>query len=258
MNGHPTRPEDFDLHALGALDAEEAQAFDAHLAACPECARKAVEARGRMALLSLAAPLQSPSPAVKQRLMRQIREDAPASRLSQEASSASGRWWAFGWATAAAALAAITIFLWIGNNRMRMELEALREATRQEQIEIERSRALVALLSAPDRVDVSLAPSAEAPGAQARVLYSASEGLVFSAENLPAAPEGKTYQLWLVPTSGNPISAGVFHPNAAGKVSILLPPLPPGVAAKAFAVTVEPAGGVPQPTGPKVLIGGVS
>jgi anti-sigma-K factor RskA len=61
-----------------------------------------------------------------------------------------------------------------------------------------------------------------------------------------------------VPTSGSPISAGVFHPNANGKASILLPPLPPGVAAKAFAVTVEPAGGVPQPTGPKVLIGGVS
>jgi anti-sigma-K factor RskA len=257
MNGHPNRPEDFDLHALGALDAEEAQAFDAHLAACPECARKAADARGRIALLSLAAPLQSPSPAVKQRLMRQIREDTPASRVSQ-APAAFGRWWAFGWATAAAALAAITIFLWIGNNRMRMELEALREATRQEQVEIERSRALVALLSAPDRVDVALAPGAEAPGAQARVLYSASEGLVFSAEHLPAAPEGKAYQLWLVPTSGSPISAGVFHPNANGKASILLPPLPPGVAAKAFAVTVEPAGGVPQPTGPKVLIGGVS
>jgi len=25
--------------------------------------------------------------------------------------------------------------------------------------------------------------------------------------------------------------------------------------AKAFAVTIEPAGGVPQPTGPKVLLG---
>jgi anti-sigma-K factor RskA len=258
MNGHPTRPEDFDLYALGALDAEEAQGFEAHLAACPQCARKAAEARGRMALLALAAPLQSPSPAVKRRLMRQIREDAPVSRLSYKAPSASGHWWAFGWATGAAALAAITVFLWIGNNRMRMELEALREATRQEQVEIQRSRALMALLSAPDRVDVALAPGAEAPGAQARVLYSASQGLVFSAENLPAAPEGKTYQLWLVPTNGNPISAGVFHPNAAGKASILLPLLPAGVAAKAFAVTVEPAGGVPQPTGPKVLIGGVS
>jgi anti-sigma-K factor RskA len=257
MNGHPTRPEDFDLHALGALDAEEAQAFEAHLAACPECARNAAEARGRMALLSLAAPLQSPSPAVKRRLMQQIREDATASRLSQEAPSASGRWWAFGWATTATALAAITVFLWIGNNQMRMELEALREATRQERVEIERSRALVALLSAPDRVDVALAPGAEAPGARARVLYSSSEGLVFSAENLPASPEGKTYQLWLVPASGNPVSAGIFHPDADGRASILLPPLPAGVAAKAFAVTVEPAGGVPQPTGPKVLIGGV-
>jgi anti-sigma-K factor RskA len=30
------------------------------------------------------------------------------------------------------------------------------------------------------------------------------------------------------------------------------------MAAKAFAVTVEPKGGMPWPTGPKVLVGGVS
>jgi anti-sigma-K factor RskA len=34
--------------------------------------------------------------------------------------------------------------------------------------------------------------------------------------------------------------------------------LPQGMAAKAFAVTLEPAGGMPQPTGPMVLVGPVS
>jgi anti-sigma-K factor RskA len=31
--------------------------------------------------------------------------------------------------------------------------------------------------------------------------------------------------------------------------------LTPGLVAKAFAVTLEPQGGMPQPTGPKVLVG---
>ncbi len=34
--------------------------------------------------------------------------------------------------------------------------------------------------------------------------------------------------------------------------------LPAGTAPKAFAVSLEPAGGVPQPTGPMVLVGPVS
>jgi mannonate dehydratase len=37
-----------------------------------------------------------------------------------------------------------------------------------------------------------------------------------------------------------------------------LPPLEPGVKPKAFAVTVEPAGGVPKPTGRMVMVGTVS
>ena len=61
-----------------------------------------------------------------------------------------------------------------------------------------------------------------------------------------------------MPVAGNPVSAGVFAIDASGNGAVLLPDLPAGVAAKAFAVTEEPEGGVPQPTGPKVLVGLVS
>lgn len=93
---------------------------------------------------------------------------------------------------------------------------------------------------------------------QGKAFYHPRQGLVFYAANLPALPSGRTYQLWLVPAEGNPISAGVFPVDVRGNGAVLLPPLPTGVTAKAFAVTVEPVGGVPQPTGPKVLIGIVS
>ncbi len=71
MNGHPTREEDFDLYALGALEGEEKRAIELHLAGCRDCARKLAEAQGRIALLALAAPPAAPSDAVKQRLMSQ-------------------------------------------------------------------------------------------------------------------------------------------------------------------------------------------
>ena len=55
-----------------------------------------------------------------------------------------------------------------------------------------------------------------------------------------------------------PINAGAFQPDPKGNGQVLLPPLEPGVKPKAFAVTVEPAGGVPKPTGAMVLVGAVS
>src|SRR5579862_7347332 len=77
-NGHPTRDEDFDLLALGALEGDERRAIETHVASCADCARKLAEARGRVAMLSLAAPQVAPPAAVKQRLMAQVRGGAAA------------------------------------------------------------------------------------------------------------------------------------------------------------------------------------
>ncbi|MGH9714498.1 MAG: anti-sigma factor domain-containing protein [Candidatus Acidiferrales bacterium] len=73
---------------------------------------------------------------------------------------------------------------------------------------------------------------------------------------LAAAPADKSYRLWLVPKSGNPISAGIFT-SVAGDTSRLIAKMPPGIEPKAFAFTLEPAGGRPQPAGAMVLVGPV-
>jgi anti-sigma-K factor RskA len=78
---------------------------------------------------------------------------------------------------------------------------------------------------------------------------------VFTASNLPVAPAGKTYQLWVLTAQPAPISAGLFKPDASGRVDAVFEtpvdlPQPIGMA-----VTIEQDGGVPSPTGDKYLVG---
>ena len=74
----------------------------------------------------------------------------------------------------------------------------------------------------------------------------------FVAHNLPAAPAGRTYQLWLV-TPKAKISAGTFTPLADGSAQVEATYPLARDSLRAIAVTEEPAGGVPQPTGSFVL-----
>jgi anti-sigma-K factor RskA len=82
-----------------------------------------------------------------------------------------------------------------------------------------------------------------------------SGSLLFQANNLKLIAVDKTYELWVIPVSGDPIPAGLFRPDATGSASVLLPVIPSGVEAKAFGVTIEKAAGSATPTAPIVLAG---
>jgi hypothetical protein len=97
-----------------------------------------------------------------------------------------------------------------------------------------------------------------APLPTGRATYVASKGsLIFLASNLEQLQPAKTYELWLIPAAegASPIPAGTFHPDERGNASVIMPPLPKGVAAKAFGVTVEDEGGATTPTLPIILVG---
>ncbi|HUK30522.1 MAG TPA: anti-sigma factor [Candidatus Acidoferrum sp.] len=259
MNGHPQHEEDFDLYALGVLEGEEKQALEAHIAVCAACAAKSAEARGRVSLLALASKPIAPPAVVKSRLMEQVRaESSPArareeSRTTERAGGLFGRWtWA--WAAAAAVLALATGFLWYQNVKEQEKIQqALREATATE-LKIQNAQKLIAILQAPDSVMISMA-SSDSSQVTGKVCYNARLGKLACSTHLPAAPSDKSYQLWLVPMAGNPVSAGLIAPNMISTDDMWMTDVKAGMAAKAFAVTLEPAGGMPQPTGPKVLVG---
>jgi anti-sigma-K factor RskA len=256
LNGHPQFEEDFDLYAMGALEPEEKQALESHLHNCAECTAKLHEAQGRVAMLALAAPQQNVPAAVKDRLMRQVRAEAPKVRASGV--SVFPRWFVPALTVAALALALLAVQLKLENRELRREQADLQEEAQVLRQETERERRVLDLLNATDTVKVTLVSGTAHAVPEGRAFYNPRKGLLFYASNLPVLTADRTYQLWIVPTAGSPISAGVFQVDAAGNGQVMLPALPANVAAKAFAVTLEPSGGVPQPTGPKVLVGLVS
>ena len=77
----------------------------------------------------------------------------------------------------------------------------------------------------------------------------------FYANNLPALPAGKTYQLWIITDTPKPVSAGVFSLDRGRKGRGMLQNMPEAAKIKQFAVSLEPDGGKPQPTGAVYLAG---
>jgi anti-sigma-K factor RskA len=92
---------------------------------------------------------------------------------------------------------------------------------------------------------------------EGHTLYSSTTGeLVFTASNMQTPPEGKTYELWLLPAGGGkPIPAGTFVPDLQGNGAIVFPELAENVQAAGFGITVENEGGATTPTLPIILSG---
>ncbi len=265
MNEHPQPDTVFDEYALGVLEGEELRALQAHLQACTECSRKVEQARARIALLGLTAPPVTPLPAARQRLLESLRRPARKLEVVAPVRSSLRRWVVALLAAAAVALACVTAFLLIRNRQLDLNLEALKSsqaqmwaAAQHDEAALENARAITEILTSPATVKVSLTALRVRPVPEGKAFYNPQKGLVFYAANLPSLPADKTYQLWLLPTSGKPISAGVFGADKRGNGQVLLPPLAHGISAKAFAVTVEPAGGRPEPTGKMILMGAAS
>lgn len=249
-------PEDPDLYALAALDGEEKQAFEAHVRACPACARELESARQRVALLGLAAPPAPLSAATKERLMLRVRAEKGSAALP----SRRVRPFSF----LIPALAAATVFfavlagwLWRRDlqdvHRIVFLQRRLADAETRSREVAKAAEETDQLLGMPGTVRVALKPMPALPNGRVAVLYNPGMGMVACAGWLPPAPPDKSYQLWLVPMKGAPMSLRVFSPGEWN--GAMTAHIPAGMEARAFAVTVEPRGGMPSPTGPKVLVG---
>ena len=246
------------LYVLGTLEPQEAAALEARLqAGDPDAVREVTALREVVALLPHALPPVPPDPAIRARLMAQIQATLPTAQTRQMRAPRRS----FGWLrvvpvwlpTAVAALL-VLICGWLVYD-FRLQVTNLETEVQQLRGVAGEQARLLALLSLPDVQIVTLAGTEHAPKAGARLLWDTKheEGTVIS-HDLPPLPPGKVYQLWFL-TSGAPIPSGTFQPDSH-RGGIIQAKLPPGRADIAgAAVSLEPAGGVLQPTGNIVLAG---
>jgi anti-sigma-K factor RskA len=112
---------------------------------------------------------------------------------------------------------------------------------------------LATLLRIPNVKAVSLTGSDMAKRAAGFLLYDSQTRKVWLyTVNLPECPAGTTYQLWAI--HDKPTSIGTFQMDRGETAHLLVKKVPSFTDAKTFAVSLEPSGGRPQPTGPMYLL----
>jgi anti-sigma-K factor RskA len=260
--GHEEYLELAAIHTLRPLEGPERARFELHLASgCDPCDVALREFRMVAEELLYAVTPASPPPHVKSRLMSRLRREreepvrapAPAPVKRPEPRRAGvGFWLPLG--TAAAVIAAAGFALY--TRSLQRELDAERAATRSAIEELAGVRASLDAFTAPATRAVSLAGRGSGAQASARAFVDAAGGRLFLyVEGLPPSPPGRTYQIWLIIGANPPVSAGVFEVQPNGQARLESVSVPSFDGAVTVAVTVEPAGGVPQPTGEMVLVG---
>ena len=251
MSTHEQFADDLALLALGQLQGDERAALEKHLEGCAACRRELEQLRGDTALLALSAAGPTPPRRSRERLLKAIAKEP------RVAKAAGRRWtWTLVPWFAAAVFALAAVFFFQQSDRLAQRVAELQTESAQQQAQLERAREVVTTLTSTDALRVTLVAAQAPPQPQGKAIYVRDRSsLVFLASNMPALPPQKAYELWLIPTNGAPIPAGVFKPDAHGSATVIQPPLPAGIEAKAFAITVEPEQGSTAPTMPIVMMG---
>lgn len=269
MSADHETPHDLSgLYALDALTADERSAFEAHLAGCDACRAEVAALRAAAAALPHTVPQIEPPLALRARVMRAATgADAraiavPGVPATTQARPA-GQWLLLAASlVAAAGLGAYSLQLRgrIADLDAQLQQAVTQATLAQQQIADARRtsadlQSQLGVLAAPDLVRVDLSGQPNAPAASARAFWSRARGMVFTASNLPALPAGRVYQVWVLPASGAPVSVGLLQPDQAADRTTVFQ-TPPDIPTPAqVAVSDEPAGGVPAPTGTIWLAG---
>jgi anti-sigma-K factor RskA len=284
-------------HALGALDGAEARDLLAHLEGCAECRAELESWNETAAALACTAPLVEPSLELRSRILESIhaegaktvprsaqkRDNGKAANIAVESSKAESNVVPFvkparrAWSTAsmvgaiAASLALVAIavsllVLWNRYSTTQQEMARLSARLNQTQEELAREREqlahereAIALITQPDTRMATLAGTEIASSAHAKFVFDRNTGrAMLMADNLPAAPAGKAYQLWFIAEGKSPMPGQVFTPDASGHAEMRDEVPAEARNATIFVITLEPSEGVPAPTGPKYLLSATS
>jgi anti-sigma-K factor RskA len=228
--------EEAALYVLNLLPPEERQRFEEKLAEDPRFQKAVGEMGDSLSLLARALPQHAPRPELREKILRSVCPEGPEERPTRRGLFPA---WVFGklpWALAASFALALAVLLW-DRSRLLTELEALRREDRLAEIRIAELQSRLS----------------EAQGKVCLVLWDRQkqEGIFWVSQPLEL-PQDRDFQLWVLDAEApQPVSAGVIRVEPKGRgYWMRFRPQGPITRPKGFAVSLEPKGGSPAPTGP--------
>jgi anti-sigma-K factor RskA len=233
MSEHERWSDAAGAYVLGAMPQDEAAAFEAHLATCPQCRAEADELRVATHALPLSAPPLRPPPALKGRIMAEVEREAAllasAGAAPREAEPARRR--RFSWRLPVPAVPFACAALIAGV-------------------------VLGALLFGQDADGRRYPFESTLPQASAE-LDTSGEGAIIVANNLPMPEAGKVYMVWIQRPGGAPEpTSALFTPRRDGSATASVTGDLDGV--ETVLVNTEPLGGSTTPTSQPVLVADLS
>jgi anti-sigma-K factor RskA len=262
------------LEQLNSLELTMAQlAHTAPVAIPPARVKSELMARVQAEAPVLATPPPVREP-VQPLLPRTLERPRPKGWLDGLRGQPGSHW---GWPVLAATAVAVSLLVIMYGlqasqevNRLATDLETMQQEIvvlrtdnqRMEQANLDLRNLLLerenqlALLSNTTQV-VTLEGTEAAPQARG-TFYAGRTANVLILTGLQPLPPEQIYELWLIPQEGNPIPAGLVQVDETGAAIATLDAADPPQGFAAVGLSIEPAGGSPQPTGPIVLLGSAS
>ena len=244
---HQELSELYELYALGLLEPEERIELERHLAEdCVQCRDGVKKGLALGALMGALPERLDPPRRLRARVLASIGVESKSSRL-----------WLAGLAFACACLLIGLVLVNFEGSRWKGELASAESELRASQADLARSRAALEFLNEPETQQVGFGGNQPLPP-HGHIAVNGKHGVLLMASNLPQAPAGKIYEMWLVPKKGAAIPAGLFQSDTRGNVLYLRPDAVDVANTKAVAVTVEPAAGSPAPTTTPLIAAGLT
>jgi hypothetical protein len=270
---HDEASESLAAAALDALSADEQAAVLAHAATCPQCGPELEALRQAMAELGNSTPpVRAPASAdveqrlkrIRMRLLARAQADrAPldlASMRTAPSATATRRSSMGTWLALAAAIVIVVLLLNQGRStkadlaQANQKAAAATAALDTAQAKIAQDQREIKDLTGPSTEVVGLNTTGAAEATALMFWDKTNNNWAFYAHHVAPLPAGKAYQIWLI-TPTQKISAGTFTPASDSSVEVHATYALPPNALKGVAVSEEPTGGAPQPTGRIVIVG---
>jgi hypothetical protein len=221
----------YELYALGVAEDPERTEIREHLnRGCEVCMKEMKRARQVASMIGATAPPAAPSAKLRRRILASVGVEQRSFGLAP-------------WLGLLAALSLVGAFYFEARESTSLhELANVRNQMRQQAVDLTRLNEAMAIMNGSDTKQVNFGA-----GAKGKIFVNPTSGVLLIATNLPPAPAGKAYEMWVIPKGAKPVPAGMFQSQADG-TAMHVQTGPVDVNGVTIAVTLEDEAGAAQPT----------